>query len=582
MQYMEKVVENERTGANISGIRVETQTSALLNRPDLQGLAELERIAKEADQVNLKNKQQKFMLDLEAMDLEFKEKWNDPLIYNDQEKYETMLSEKKALESEKAALVQQNQFFSLGEKDILRQQLSNRHAEFVLKHQKERNAVVLRQAIDDSQANLDQYVTLSSKVNIHDYNRINEYNEQIVENIKSLQTLTGMSDEEVINTAASRIQQATNARYQTYLNDMILSGDLPLQEQERRVNELETVMNDENYKRSVAKELASKLPTDDKKEAEDYFYAKLDTETKSIVGGMKRQFGEIKRARAREEAERKRQIKEMERERRYQEKLYALSQNDPVKYYKAITGKKLTSKQLLNNPLAMKMVANTGWEEYGNLYNAKTFSVLDSKEIAAINREVNFRKQDGSYNDAEVYEPVFRMAQEMSNGDPLKETAILKDYALKNKINPQVFIKGQTNPEYFRMNDLMKKGKTVKNEIGSSVQIQDIGLSRKAKQNFKTIAGHFSNDEELGEAMAEQYVLGKIAKAGKMKDFKENPKRYLEQALTKDKRGYREIKQDVDLAAKLTTKRVDYYYDNIKTEKKQTKKTVTTKKSKFL
>lgn len=501
---MEKVVENERTGANISGIRVETQTSALLNRPDLQGLAELERIAKEADQVNLKNKQQKFMLDLEAMDLEFQEKWNDPLIYNDQEKYETMLSEKKALESEKAALVQQNQFFSLGEKDILRQQLSNRHTEIVLDHQKKRNTVVLRQAIDDSQANLDQYVTLSSKVNIHDYNRINEYNEQIVENIKSLQVLTGMSDEEVINAAASCIQQATNARYQTYLNDMILSGDLPLQEQERRVNELETVMNDEKYKRSVAKELASKLPTDDKKEAEDYFYAKLDTETKSIVGGMKRQFGEIKKTREREErraaVEAKRQAKERERyARRIQELQNPELASDVNKAFKKKYKRDITMKDIQAN------LIDLDWQSAGDFSNGKSIKIFPTKLLKDIQGVVEEEIKNGS-SVAEAKNTVKAKAIEYFPNDINKQKAFIKQYADTVGESANAYFNGDINPALYKADSYKQNG--VKNGI-PEVDVSSIKpTDKKSLKRFNDISKKLSKDPVRGDEMAKRLMFG--------------------------------------------------------------------------
>lgn len=56
MEYMEKIVSNERTGANISGIHVDTAPSKLLYKPDLDGLAILEKIAKETEALALKNK----------------------------------------------------------------------------------------------------------------------------------------------------------------------------------------------------------------------------------------------------------------------------------------------------------------------------------------------------------------------------------------------------------------------------------------------------------------------------------------------------------------------------------------------
>ena len=81
MEFLEKVVQNERTGANITGIQVDTSTQHLLNKPFLRGFEELEKIAKEMDAIKIKNKRTEFELNLEQMDLDFAEKWNDPNIY---------------------------------------------------------------------------------------------------------------------------------------------------------------------------------------------------------------------------------------------------------------------------------------------------------------------------------------------------------------------------------------------------------------------------------------------------------------------------------------------------------------------
>ena len=44
MEFLEKVVQNERTGANITGIQVDTSTQHLLNKPFLRGFEELEKM----------------------------------------------------------------------------------------------------------------------------------------------------------------------------------------------------------------------------------------------------------------------------------------------------------------------------------------------------------------------------------------------------------------------------------------------------------------------------------------------------------------------------------------------------------
>ena len=116
MEFLEKVVQNERTGANITGIQVDTSTQHLLNKPFLRGFEELEKIAKEMDAIKIKNKRTEFELNLEQMDLDFAEKWNDPNIYKDKEKYEAMLEDRKNLQSEKIKLLNSNIYYNRDEK----------------------------------------------------------------------------------------------------------------------------------------------------------------------------------------------------------------------------------------------------------------------------------------------------------------------------------------------------------------------------------------------------------------------------------------------------------------------------------
>lgn len=69
------------------------------------------------------------------------------------------------------------------------------------------------------------------------------------------------------------------------------------------------------------------------------------------------------------------------------------------------------------------------------------------------------------------------------------------------------------------------------NETGFSINESKDNLSRKAKKNYETIAARFSDDEELGALMADQYIVGVIAKSGNLDKFKADPERFLKTKL---------------------------------------------------
>lgn len=584
MEYMEKIVSNERTGANISGIHVDTAPSKLLHKPDLDGLAILEKIAKETEALALKNKKSQFMLEIEQMDLDFKEKWNDPNVYEDDEQFNSMQAESKELEKQKFELLQKNKFFNLEEKNTLKKKMDLTYQERTIQRVGERNKVYIRREAERTQAIAQQWEAIGAKESIYNESRTKEIQENIIEQYQSLGKLLHDTPEEIQNKTANALARMYNAQVQNELNSLLSNPNMPLTTKENKLKQIENIINNDKYSDKVIDDFMKRLGTTDER-TKEFLEVATKQESRKVLNTFKTELNRVKAEENRIARAEARARKEAEKQRKHEEKMYALMQNDPKAYYKAVTGKKLTTQELVSNPLALGYVSDGTWEEYGDINNGKAFAILSSSEISEINRSVNYRKNEGMYTDKEIFEPVFDMARTLSNGDILKETAILKDYAMRNGMNPKVFLQGRNNPEYFRVNDVMRKGNAVVNETGFSINENKDNLSRKAKKNYETIAARFSDDEELGALMADQYIVGVIAKSGRLNEFKAKPERFLNKALTEEKKGYSQIKKDIEIATSISSKRVDYKYDYIKTEKtkqkKETKKEQP-KKSKYI
>lgn len=311
MDFLEKVVQNERTGANITGVQVDTSTQHLLNKPFLRGFEELEKIAKEMDAIKIKNKRTEFELSLEQMDLDFAEKWNDPNIYRDKEKYEAMLEDRKALQSEKAKLLSSNMYYNREEKINLKKELENKNKEIILGYQKNRNIEYLRETINSTNANIDQLIAIGQKnISPTDYDSISKYVKRISENLSYLKTPLGLSEKELENMIGTRAKTLINGIYQEHLNKIISDPSMSTDKQEIELKKLAYSMDNKEYKEKLATDLANEFAKEDVDQAKEYFLTSFDSETKTIINQYRARFNEIKRARAKEERARKREEKE--------------------------------------------------------------------------------------------------------------------------------------------------------------------------------------------------------------------------------------------------------------------------------
>lgn len=390
MDFLEKVVQNERTGANITGVQVDTSTQHLLNKPFLRGFEELEKIAKEMDAIKIKNKRTEFELSLEQMDLDFAEKWNDPNIYRDKEKYEAMLEDRKALQSEKAKLLSSNMYYNRKEKINLKKELENKNKEIILGYQKNRNIEYLRETINSTNANIDQLIAIGQKnISPTDYDGISKYVKRISKNLSYLKTPLGLSEKELENMIGTRAKTLINGIYQEHLNKIISDPNMSTDKQEIELKKLAYSMDNKEYKEKLATDLANEFAKEDVEQTKNFFLTSFDSETKTIINQYRARFNEIKRARARAAAAEARARKREEKER-----LQILQNNFNIAYNSgnyttmenAITAK--TSKGVRYDD---RVLGEINALESGNINNSRIYHIT-GKSVQEINASNEYIK----------------------------------------------------------------------------------------------------------------------------------------------------------------------------------------------
>ena len=577
MEFLEKVVQNERTGANITGINVNTGTQGLINNPYLSGFNELEKIAKEMDAINIKNKRTEFELNLEQMDLDFAEKWNDPNIYKDKEKYEAMLEDRKNLQSEKVKLLNSNIYYNREEKLNLKKDLDNKNKGIILGYQKNRNIEYLKETVNSTNANIDQIIAIGQKnISPTDYESISKYVKKISENLSYLQQPLGLTDKELENMIGTRSKTLINGIYQEHLNKIISDPNMSIDKQEIELKKLAYSMDNKEYKEKLATDLANEFAKEDVAQAKEYFLTSFDTETKTIINQYRARFNEIKRARAREEKAMQKFLKQqaeitaIKNEKKYEDDLFKRDALAVASYLDNKKGdRNLSLNEFLNNPVHMQRVTDIGWETYGDTNSGETLNIIPESLVKDLKNSIDNKINSGQFTRREAYQEVYDVADALSNGNEAIRNNILKDMGLKLKVDPSIIINGEKNSKYYNLSNSISQANNFIDEMGYS--LSDLKKTKENKK-FKEISQTFSSDKELGDQLAFRYLVGEELKKTNKKDLAQDLDRTLSIGLRKN--GYN--KENVQTTSEFTSKRKSYRYSKLKDvrEKKNQKEKV--------
>lgn len=207
----------------------------------------------------------------------------------------------------------------------------------------------------------------------------------------------------------------------------------------------------------------------------------------------------------------------------------------------------------------LKKVTDYTMDEFGDLKNGIVFPFLTPKALGNINDQVRIRMGNLNYSYRDYYQPVYEFADSVSGGSNVKRNAIITDYALRNKIDPNILILGENNPEYFRIGKLMKIGDSIEKEIGITNKFSTNPLRKDPRKNLKKLAAEFSSDEVLGTDLAIKYIAGYTEITRGAKDIKENPVAAFNRILGNNDLMSTFIR-DIQMAKNFTSQRIDYKY----------------------
>ena len=339
MAFLDKIAKQERTGAGIAGVNVDTGIVNMISPKNFDGtpikaigtmstyqlevLDTIEKFAKDVDKARTENAKIKLGLDLENARIDLEEKWagvHDK--YTNDDTWNSYLEDKKKLLSEQSKMISSMKYMSMEEKKLAIEKNDIAYREDYAKNLGIRTDAVAKREADNARGNLEQIVTITSNLGIHDDKKAQENYKTMVNQINVLKEFAGLSNEQALVMYGNYVTKAEMGRQENYLEQVVMNEDLTFEQREAKLNELKKVMDNKDLMRAYAKEMTDLFTTDNKEEAEEYLYTKLTDESSKVINRMSNQFKrvkkerqEVERARARAAAAEARAKKRAEKER---------------------------------------------------------------------------------------------------------------------------------------------------------------------------------------------------------------------------------------------------------------------------
>nr|DAF89177.1 MAG TPA: hypothetical protein [Podoviridae sp. ctP1X6] len=412
MAFLDKIAKQERTGAGIAGVNVDTGIANMISPKNFDGtpikaigtmstyqlevLDTIEKFAKDVDKARTENAKIKLGLDLENARLDLEEKWADVHDkYTNDDTWNSYLEDKKKLLSEQSKMISSMKYMTIEEKKLAIEKNDIAYREDYAKNLGKRTDAVAKREADNAIGNLEQMVAITSNLDIHDDKKAQENYKAMVNQINILKEFAGLSNEQALVMYGNYVTKAEMGRQENYLEQVVMNEDLTFEQREAKLNELKKVMDNKDLMRAYAKEMADLFTTDNKEEAEEYLYTKLTDESSKVINRMSNQFKRVKKER--QEAERARiraaAAEARARKREEKERMQMLQANFNIAYNSgnyttmenAITAK--TSKGVRYDD---RVLGEINALESGNINNSRIYHITGKsvKEINANNEYI--------------------------------------------------------------------------------------------------------------------------------------------------------------------------------------------------
>ena len=563
-EYLRKTVADRRTGANLIGINVDTSNMTGIDTTYLQAVEQLEKFAKQSDELKIQNEKNKIALESEKKRIEFQQKYlEDPSIYTDQSKWENVCKLWEEEKKNQKKRVAESIYLSKDEKTIYSKQIDNNFAQAWTAPMVKRNEAELRMRVDEATQLLETAIFNSSQSGLYRIDTIDNFMKTGDKILSPLVTLGGMTEQDKISTLIDSISKIDIAIFnRNFESQIIYNNGLTYEEKKAKISEIKSMMSDKRIN-EIADSFAKHYKINDGQK--EYLKYKLKQQYEKSEIKLDKQLYNL-------EKDKKNTLEDNAR--KIQEAYYKRDTSKYIEYKFGI--KNVSTSQLLDDPDTLKLVTDIPAEDFTK--RGLAFPFITEGINTSLNGQIADRKKNPNYSLNEIYQPIYDFATEISGtgaGFTEKRKNILIDYALKNGIEPNVLLKGESNSDYFKVSNIMS--------IGSQENKDNLNIRKmlgKKTEKFDELSQDFSPIKAVGDLMATNYVLGKAKARGQEKKLLENP----EIGFIELMKGIpiNEYTREIKLAKEITLNRTPYRYVNYNEqieEKKELPKPKNTKQS---
>lgn len=545
-EYLRKSVADRRTGANLIGINVDTNNMRDLTPEFEMAFNQLEAFAKQTDEIKINSEKKKIQLEIEKSRLEFKDKYlSDPSVYSSQEKWDKVsrLYEEKRKNAKKR--ISESKYLSADEKVLYSENIDLDFKRSWLDPKMKRNGVVAQERVDEATMLFEIAVNNACLDDLYKTDTIDKFIKRVDEIYNPLinSAISTKSDKnKAIIKGMSRIE---GTRLSRKLESDILYNPMLSEEQKKaEINKaIETLKNPQRIN-DITENMTKEFGYDNYEK--EYLKSSLKAQYENASIKLSKDLYNL-------EKDKKNLLEDNSK--KIQEAYYKRNTSDYINYKYGV--KNVSTSQLLNDEETLKLVTDIPAEDFGDSKKGLAFPFITDGINTALNGQIAGRKKNPNYTLDEVYKPIYDFATENCGekaGYVNRRKALIIDYALKNGIEPDILLKGENNPDYFKVSNIMS--------IGSQENKDNLNIGNliEDKGEFNKLSMAFSPIKSVGDLMATNYILGKAKARGQEDMLLEFP----ELGLKKLMRNIpaEEYIREIKIAKEITLNRTPYRYVN--------------------
>ena len=527
--FIKQYVADKRTGANLVGIHVDTQSQYLLDRGSGAAmLSALEEIGKKADEAKIQNEKQNLLLSAEEQDLQFKKEiLSDPLLYKDEERYRNALTQFETIRKEKESRILKSEYLTPDEKKLMARRIRNNDELTLVDMMSKRNGVVIEKQVDDIIANIDRKVAISSDLSLNDVKGAELAIQDFTDMADNLQKLTGMTDSEVSLLVSERVMRMEEGRFNKAINE-IVNSSMNLDQKRAKINNLLSVVKNDNLLTKMAESYASQIKyskTDEEfKTSVEFFKSRINDVYENVGYTAQHHLERIEYNQAVQKRREERNLKKNTNNQSFEKRLKQLAiNNDADGAIKLLNGgMPYTTNEKLEDSFMLKKIYDKDMNNFGNPKDSSVGSFLSNNQVGDLKNQIKEAKDAGISNYEIAQSLIYPAIEEIARGDQYKKVALLKDLGSRGiyGFDIDVLLNGENDEAYYQLKEEISKGKNFKLENPQELsKFSFLGTApRKIYYELVNELGGGYNAEKALDSLVKGYSI--LTESPYAKDFK--------------------------------------------------------------